>query len=86
MADFKGKDFSGKNVVIDGNRYEECKLNNATLVYNGGGAPSLIRCDISNATVTFGEAAERTAIFMVAMAKDPALSGFVRQLFPDLVR
>jgi hypothetical protein len=81
MSKFKGKDFSGQRVKLDGNSYEDCSFNNATLTYAGGAPPELIRCDMSGASVGFTGAAESTGLFLRAMSQDPALSGFVRQLF-----
>lgn len=81
MSKFKGKDFSGQRVKLDGNSYEECVFKDATLTYSGGVPPELIRCDVSGASVGFTGAAENTSLFLRAMSQDPALSGFVRQLF-----
>jgi hypothetical protein len=81
MSKFKGKDFSGQRVKLDGNSYEDCKFNDATLTYAGGAPPELIRCDCSGAAIGFVGSAENTALFLKAMSQDPALSGFVRQLF-----
>lgn len=81
MSKFRDKDFSGQRVKLDGNSYEDCKFNNATLTYAGGDPPELIRCDCSGAQIGFTGSAENTGLFLRAMSQDPALSGFVRQLF-----
>ncbi len=85
MNKIKNKDFTGKTVDLDGNSYEDCKFNNAKLTYSGGEPPELIRCDCSGATIGFRGAAERTAMFMRAMAQDPALSGYIRHVFAEVL-
>lgn len=81
MSKFKDKDFSGQSVTLDGNSYEDCKFSNATLTYAGGVPPELIRCDCGGASIGFTGSAQNTGLFLRAMSQDPALSGFVRQLF-----
>lgn len=61
-----GETFTGE-VFIDGNRYESCTFNAATLVYSGGEGPSFVDCTFRDFKFTFTGAAENTLKFLTAM-------------------
>ena len=83
MADFKKQDFTGQEVVLDGNNYDECNFTNAKMIYKGGEMPNLRRCNFSGGAFTMDGAAGRTLVFLQALSKDPVLVGLIHQHFPD---
>lgn len=83
MAEFKNKDFSGKKVELDGNRYEDCNFTNSKMTYAGGPPPSLIRCNFTGSGLTFNGAAANTVVLLQALAKDPILIGVVHGFLPQ---
>jgi hypothetical protein len=83
MAEYKKKDFTGQNVAMDGNSYEDCNFTNAKMTYSGGNAPSIIGCNFTGSLLTFNGAAANTVVLLQALANDPVLIGVVHGFLPQ---
>ncbi|QGZ97035.1 hypothetical protein [Terricaulis silvestris] len=42
MAEYKKKDFTGQNVAMDGNKYEDCNFTGSSLTFNGAAANTVV--------------------------------------------
>ncbi len=61
MAMIEKQTFKNQEVVLDGNTYTACTFDNATLVFQGGDAPSFNKCTFRNIKVQLkGQAAATT--------------------------
>jgi hypothetical protein len=83
MAEYKKRDFTGQDVALDGNKYEDCNFTNAKMTYAGGNPPSLVRCNFTGSGLTFNGAAGNTVVLLQALAKDPVLIGVVHGFLPQ---
>jgi hypothetical protein len=73
----------GVEVTVDGQVFVDCKSEGCTLVYSGGTPPSFNGCDLGGpTTIRFTDAAERTLIFLQAMARPGSgLQSVIRDTF-----
>jgi len=76
--------FNGTTEVLDGNAYKACEFLNCTLVYNGGDFPRMTQCHFSKCKWRFGEAAERTILFMQAVYHSFGGSGLIERTFDKI--
>jgi len=70
--EYEGETFEGKTLVLDGNTFQNCVLQECQLIYRGGTPPMLHANTINNCTWTFEEAAGNTLQFMRALVTDNA--------------
>ncbi len=59
-----GETLTEQTIVIDGNRYTECRFENCTLIYRGGLIPTIGKCHFENCQWQFEDSAERTLLFL----------------------
>ena len=79
------KTFSGGEVEIDGEVFENCNFENCSLVYSGGATPQFTGCGFGELRVEFRGSANNTVNLLQAMASPN--SGFqeaIRNTFPAL--
>lgn len=78
----KGSKYKGGEVTIDGQVFVDCKFEGCTLVYSGGTPPLFDGCDLGDSTIKFTDAAERTLVFLLAMARPGSgLQSVIRKAF-----
>lgn len=82
MADHQNKYFTNETIVLDGDSFQNCTIENCELVYRGGDAPSVVNCTIGNSKWLLGGAAANTIQFMKGMYRDMAS----RELVEDWIK
>jgi hypothetical protein len=83
----EGLVFEGSTEALDGRAFADCTFRGCTLVYNGGPLPSITGCQFDGCRWEFGDAAERTLVFMSALYKHMGSGGpeLVERMF-DAIR
>jgi hypothetical protein len=70
LEEVKGRDYSHKEVVLDGRRWIDCNFDGATLYYDGTAPTEMTSCTINNATLTsHSKAIAQTITIMNAFQK-----------------
>lgn len=64
MALFKDRNFHKETINLDDNTFDECVIDDCTIVYSGGALPNLINSTFKNSNFVLDGAAQRTLIFM----------------------
>lgn len=67
MATYQRQQFSDKEIVVDGNRYESCSFINCRLIYSGGIKPDFVRCSFRQSNIQLDGAAYNTAQYMQSL-------------------
>lgn len=70
--EYDGETFEGKTLVLDGNVFRNCTLQNCQLIYRGGTPPVLQANAVNNCTWSFEEAAGNTLELLRALGSDNA--------------
>jgi hypothetical protein len=85
MAEFNDRTFgSGEMVETDGNIFNNCRFQGASLVYAGGPHPQFNFCNLENTGWYFTEGALRTIQFLQIINASPGGTSFIADLFlPD---
>lgn len=68
--EYDGETFEGKTLVLDGNVFQNCTLQNCQLIYRGGTPPVMRANVVNNCAWTFEEAAGNTLQFLKALVAD----------------
>lgn len=63
----QGKQFTSRQLAVDGKHFEDCEFDACTLVYSGGVPPNFVRCEFAAPHFVFKEAAQRTIQLMSAI-------------------
>lgn len=69
LIEHRGKTIKNQAVVLDGNSYLNCKIENCHITYSGG-LFHLVDCDIENPTWHFHGAAGHTLLLMRELARN----------------
>jgi hypothetical protein len=81
---FTDEELTGR-VLLDGGTFEQCRFQNAALIYIGGAPPTLVGCSFREVTFEFKGAAGRSVAFLQAIASPTSgLSSIFKATFPRL--
>ena len=85
MAEYNDRTFgNGEMVETDGNTFNNCRFQGASLVYSGGPHPQFNFCNLENTGWYFKDGALRTIQFLQIINASPGGPNFIGELFqPD---
>jgi hypothetical protein len=63
----RGKQFTSRQLAVDGKHFEDCEFDACTFVYSGGVPPNFVRCEFAAPHFVFKGAAQRTIQLMSAI-------------------